>query len=124
MRMAGARPGELDVENFELLWRSENQMLHVAAGRDAAPALVELVQGSPKGTLAGDAVVSAAAARAGAVSFAAVLRPLALSVSEDPNLDRSAPVFIAVGREKGGMRVRAKAGVAVVRGLFEGAFEP
>ncbi len=124
MRMAGAKPGELDVENFELLWRSEGQIVHAAVGRDAAPALVELVQGPGEKTLASDAIVSAAARRAGPVSFAAVVRPLALSVSVDPKLDRSGPVFIAVGREGGGMRVRARAGKAVVRGLFQGAFEP
>ena len=124
MRVAAPKPGELDVETFQLLWRADGQLVHAAAGRDAAPALVELIHASSDKTLAGDAIVSRAARRAGPVSFAVVLRPLALALSEDPALDRTAPVFIAVGREGSGMRVRARAAKAVVQGLFQGALEP
>jgi hypothetical protein len=57
------------------------------------------------------------------VSFALVLRPLALAAPE-PALDRAAPVFIAIGRQGGGMQVRVTAAKAAVSGLLRGAFEP
>jgi hypothetical protein len=124
MRAAGGSAGAIDAETFELLWRADSELVYAAAGRDAAPVLVELVQSTAERKLASDALVSAAAQRAGPVSFAAVLRPLAFAVAGDQELDRSAPVFIAVGREGAGMRVRARAAKAVVRGLLQGAIEP
>jgi hypothetical protein len=123
-RMRGAGGGHADVETFELLWRADSELVYAAAGRDAAPALVELTQGTKERSLASDALVSEAARRAGPVSFAAVVRPLAFTVSEDKELDRAAPIFISVGREGAGMRVRARAARAVVRGLLQGAVEP
>ena len=124
IRTAGASAAALEVESFELLWRADTELLHAAVCGEAAPALVELIQAVPERSLASEPMVSAAARRAGPVSFAAVLRPLALSATDDPTLDRSAPVFIAVGREGSRMRLLARASKAVTSRLFQGAFEP
>jgi hypothetical protein len=124
MQAAGRGAAQADVETFELLWRADSELVYAAAGRDAAPALLELTQGTKERSLASDALVSEAARRAGPVSFAAVVRPLAFTISEDKEVDRAAPIFISVGREGTGMRVRARAAKAVVRGLLQGAVEP
>jgi hypothetical protein len=124
MRTSGGNAGEGTAETFELLWQADAEHVYAAAGRDAAPALVELVNTTTERSLASDAYVSAAARRAGPVSFAAVVRPLAFAVADEPALDRSAPVFIAVGREGTRLRVRARATKPVVRGLIQGALEP
>ena len=119
----GGQAVQLEPQAFELLWRVEGPLVYAAVARNAAPALLQLVK--PAGqTLAADPELYAAVKRAGTASFAAVLRPLVF-VDAAPNLDRSAPVLLTLGRQANrGAVLRISVAKAVVDAAARGAFEP
>jgi hypothetical protein len=118
----GGQPVSLEPQAFELLYHFDGSLVHAAAGRSAGAALAELVK--PAGpTLEQDPVLGAAAKRAGAVSFAAVVRPLAF-VEPAAKLDRSAPVLVVLGpKSPGAGLLRLIAARPVVEAVAGGAFD-